>query len=98
MDRDCDVDLITQSARDALLDLVASISQEGYCATWMDDASFRLWKIEGGARYGNVIVSHELAALLAALSAFAGGWVIWDNGGKFIPMADWLNVLSQRKG
>lgn len=90
------VDTAEEGAQAGLLALMAGISEELYCAGWMNCLEFDLWAIMQGTRspdYGMGVVTERQRALLRLLSEEAGGW--WtDAGEKFERTEQWLKRFS----
>jgi hypothetical protein len=71
---------------------MSDISEECYCAGWMSGNEFALWSLvqNNGGQYGIGYMSPSDVASLRALSSAAGGWIVWSDGPKFMPMDEWL--------
>lgn len=95
------VDLFGGDCYDAgrwgLVALMSAISEECWCASWLNNNEYALWKIAGGSEYGQGIISDRQARLLADLSAEAGGWFRWDGsrGLVFMSTEEWLAHLVE---
>jgi hypothetical protein len=92
-----DVDKELRSYRkNHLLELMQDVSEEAYCAGWLDRLEFMLWEMVTGTYkhegFGFLSVSrlaNEIAEM-KRLSALVDGWWIWDDGNKFVSLAEWL--------
>ena len=88
----------------ALASLMSWISEECYCAGWLTDLGFVLWRIVGDGkerRWGmGDITEHELERL-AALRDEAGGWWHWPYRGgdlgelTFYTLDEWAAVRER---
>ena len=72
-----------------LLDLMSDISERCYCAQWLSDLEFDLWKIildyrcgkiKGNVSYGQSEVTIEEIKELVKLSEESNGWWAWIEG------------------
>lgn len=68
----------------ALYELMSTISEEAYCAVWMDDTEAAVWRLCRGDvdRWGQA-TADELSSLLAAVttvSALSDRWIVWRDG------------------
>ena len=75
------------------MEFMSDLSEEAYCAGWMDGLEFALWNavINGPREYGWLQITAEQIAQLKCLAQDCGGWIAFDNktGETFIPMAEW---------
>ena len=88
-------------ARRSLLREMRELSENLWCAGWLDGIEYTLWE--------HVIGEDELFTGLGILDAFdrdtlkglaqqAGGWWYWDYvAPKFVPMPQWLEMYAVRK-
>lgn len=53
----------------ALADYMSELSEEAYCAGWMDDLEFSLWRIvtDGSGRYGSMEITEKHVSKLRAI-------------------------------
>lgn len=81
-----------------LADYMASLSERAYCAVWMSGLEYALWEALIGARgmYGSLEFHYGHIEALSALSEACDGWIVWDDGVKFLPMAEWLERFANR--
>ncbi len=85
-----------RSAMDALPAYMSEISEECYCAGWLDRLPYILWKftVEGPGSFGQGEVTAEMIDRLKRLAELCGGWFVWDdsepNWRGFVPMDEWL--------
>lgn len=72
---------IVEHSKRELLNKMCEISEAHWCAGWMSNLEFDLWKIwdKKDKSYGMGRVSDEDCALLKQLSEDCGGWFMWDN-------------------
>lgn len=62
-----------------LYELMSEISEDCYCARWMNGNEFALWDAitTGDLRYGMGEMDRDQLAQVAALSVKTGKWIIW---------------------
>jgi hypothetical protein len=93
---------LDQDAAEALLKLMADISEEHYAAGWMQGLEDCLWWIAHGGdpRYGTHDVASERIVALRELSERAGGWWFWDSTGErdetFIGLDAWTRRFESK--
>ncbi len=90
-------------ARELLLYKMEDYSQNGFCASWLEDLEFELWEAADrdspSEREMFTVNTSRECRLLAEL---CGGWWAWDaemtgaDNPVFMPMERWLNVLANR--
>lgn len=71
---------------------MSDISERAYCAEWIENLEYYLWRIllGGEPRFGQTVVTDEEVNTLRRLSEAAGGWVRFgDQGEEFVPAAQW---------
>ena len=73
---------------------MSDVSEQAFCAGWMDQLEYRLWEIvHGGSReYGQITVSDDQIVRLRSLSRMLRGWVWFNNDFKveeFVDLARW---------
>jgi hypothetical protein len=80
-----------------LFGLMTGLSEEHFCAAWMEDLEYRLWQAEPGQALGLGEITEQQVQLLRLLSAECEGWWIWDgNGPKFVALEWWHAQVSAR--
>lgn len=92
--RCCDT---AEGAALGLLGLMTGISEEYYCAGWIDGLQYALWQVEPGTGYGQGEISERQATLLRLLHEECGGW--WgrsDESPQFFTTDDWLQHIADR--
>jgi hypothetical protein len=89
-----------EGARFGLLCLMTGISEEAWCASWLVDLEFILWRAATGDPVeGQMnVVSRRQAELLRLLSEEAGGWWAYEDsrGPTFLSTEDWLSRFQGR--
>jgi hypothetical protein len=94
-------DMISRPAATGLLTLMEDISEAHYCAGWMSDLEYSLWRIVQGGDplYGMFPISEERVEALRWLSDQAGGWWTWDDkdGEKFVPLHQWRPMFKRHE-
>jgi hypothetical protein len=88
-------------ARDTLLRMMREISEDCWCAGWLTDLEFTLWSaVTTGKMESGWGVEEERDLLrMKYLHELTGGWWIWASGEqreRFVPMDEWLAILSER--
>ena len=81
-----------------LINVMSAISEERWCAGWMQNLEYVLWDAVTGRRKG--ICSAEEIGQLKYLSEKCGGWIVWDEqakGERFVPMQDWLRLYEAQR-
>lgn len=81
-----------------LINVMSAISEERWCAGWMQSLEYVLWDAVTGRREG--ICSPEEIEQLKYLSEKCGGWIVWDEqakGERFVPMQDWLRLYEAKR-
>lgn len=87
-----------------LIDYISDLSEEAYCAAWMDAVEFALWRrvTDGPGRYGRLDVNEVHIQRLRELSQKCGGWVYWDESTNetYLPSNEWKVLYDawQRSG
>jgi hypothetical protein len=76
-----------------LADFMSDLSEEAYCAGWMDGLEYALWEVVVGARadYGRLAVTEEHRTKLKTLAEGCGGWIVFDDATEqtWVSHADW---------
>lgn len=79
------------------------ISQDHYCAGWMRNLEYSLWKMiidrSADRQYGMYPITDEQLDRLLDLSRECGGWIIYleDAGSTFVTMEKWLRYFTDHK-
>ena len=72
---------------------MSDLSEEAYCAGWMQGLEYALWEVVVGERgeYGRLVMSLEHRTRLRALSVACGGWIVFDDETEetWIATAEW---------
>lgn len=65
----------------ALAEFMSSLSEDAYCAGWMDGLEFALWQVLIGERreYGRHVMTSDDRSMLRSLSDAAAGWIVFDD-------------------
>jgi hypothetical protein len=81
----------------ALHNLMSDISEEAWCAGWMDGLEYALWHImlHGPAKYGWELISEQTIQQLRTLSEQAGCWIVFDDVTQetAVPLAKWEQMF-----
>ncbi len=84
-----------------LAEFMSGLSEEAYCAGWMDGLEFELWDaVIGGPReYGCLQITLGHIAQLRELSAAAGGWIVFDDKEEesLLPVGEWEKRFAEWK-
>lgn len=97
-----------------LYELMHHISEDCYCAGWMAELEYALWRMvlnpRGDLRYGMGDVPLSDIWMLRELANELGGWIVWwddadepglDNDGwgpRFVTMDEWEVLQKKRYG
>jgi len=77
----------------ALADYISDLSEEAYCAGWMQNVEYALWQAVRGERssFGRLIISGEQVRRLEDLSRECEGWIFFDdhNEESWLPTSQW---------
>jgi hypothetical protein len=78
---------------------MSRISEQAFCAGWMDELEYRLWEaVLGGPRkYGQIILADLQISRLRDLSDRVGGWVRFnDESGleEFVEHERWRDLYE----
>ena len=88
-------------AQRALEEFMSELSEEAYCAGWMECLEYALWDaVGGGARlYGRKTLSDSEVESLRALSRACGGWIVFDDETEetWLPLSEWEKRAAERK-
>ena len=88
-------DLNKQQA--ALLNLMSDISEEAWCAGWMEGLEYALWHImlHGPAKYGWEFIGEQTIQQLHNLSQEAGCWIVFDDATleTAVPLSEWEQMF-----
>ena len=75
---------------------MSELSEQAWCAGWMQDLEFALWRAvtETPYHYGRLDLTAEHVARLRALSEACGGWIVFREDEEFVPLAEWLPLYA----
>jgi hypothetical protein len=95
--------LTDEGAAYALEALMSGISEEFWCAGWMNGNEYALWTmVEGGKRaYGMGEVPESAVLALKHLADTADGWWHWPEDSdalRFISLDKWRALLVEKRG
>lgn len=90
-------------AQRELADYMSDLSEEHYCAGWLNDLEFALWGfvVDGPGMFGVLRVTPGKIARLIQLSSACGGWIVWrdeDQSETSLPMTEWLALYAEHEG
>ena len=73
--------------------LMSQISEQEYCAGWINGNEYFIWsKMQGK---GGCDLTESEIAKLRTLADAAGGWWIWrGKAPELVPMAEWLEMYA----
>lgn len=85
---------MNEEAKFVLKELMSKISESTWCAGWLIDLEFVLWKYT--QHPPNLLTEAEGKALLW-LAEQAGGWWVWIDklGPQFVGMNEWWGIYKQ---
>jgi hypothetical protein len=85
-----------------LCEYMSDLSEDAYCAGWMDGLEYALWEALLGLRgaYGWLELTKEQKEDLRVLSEKCGGWIIFDDEKEetWVAASDWERRFSAWKG
>jgi hypothetical protein len=86
------------SSQMALAQYMSELSENAYCAGWMDRLEFDLWMaiVSGLFRYGRLELTSAHIQRLSELSQGCGGWIAFEGEREetFVPMDEWLSRVA----
>jgi len=76
------------------------ISEDYWCAGWLNDLEFTLWKAvtTGNLDFGWGMRESDLIRL-KHLHEMAGGWWMWaddEENRRFVPTEEWLRIYAEK--
>ena len=82
---------------------MSDISEQAFCAGWMDELEYRLWEIvHGGPRkYGQIVLTDGQVARLRGLSDSLHGWVRFNDESQseeFVEREHWQKLYGEWAG
>lgn len=89
---------------------MSEISEQAFCAGWMDELEYRLWEVVHGGqrRYGQIVLTDDQIARLRDLADSLRGWVRFNDVSgveEFVERerwqklyADWTHEKPNREG
>jgi len=84
-------------AQHDLYDRMSEISEDCLCAGWIYGNEYNIWAAitlsEPAPAYGPI--NPRLLRRCQQLADETGGWIYWDDGPQFAPMAQWLAMVAQ---
>ncbi len=91
-------DLTTQQTN--LEEYMSDLSEEAYCAGWMDGLEYALWKavIDGPMQYGYLFIGENEIKKLKKLSEQCSGWIYFDDKDEetFIELDEWKMMFAKK--
>lgn len=84
-----------------LADLMSDISEDWWCAGWMQNLEYSLWELvcTRKTELGRHMLYGSQLNDLIRLSGEIGGWIYFDLDGlqaeTFVPMDDWLEMYNK---
>lgn len=83
----------------ALADIMSDISEECYCAGWMEHLEYVLWDavINGERKYGRELIDAAKIKRLKELSEACGCWIYFDEVSEetSMPINAWQKKYSE---
>ena len=64
-----------------LAEYMSDLSEDAYCAGWMEGLEIALWEVVEGTRtdYGRLTFTDLQRTDLKSLSETSGGWIVFDD-------------------
>lgn len=85
-------------ARELMMHM-SELSEEAYCAGWMDGLEYALWNavLNGSRKYGQLDIADAHISKLRELSDRCGGWIVFDDETEetFMPLELWQKKYEQ---
>jgi hypothetical protein len=82
-----------ESDANKLSEYMSELSEQAYCAGWMQGLEYALWNavLKGRVKYGRLQITRAHTQKLKELSEQCGGWIVWDDdlGEAFMPLDQW---------
>ena len=89
---------LTKSQR-ALAHFMSELSEEAYCAGWMDGLEYALWHAvaTGPREYGRLKITEDHIDRLKSLSSKCRGWILFDEKKEetFVSLEEWTRIYHQ---
>jgi hypothetical protein len=86
-------------AQSELAEYMSSLSEEAYCAGWMQGLEYALWQalVDGRSTYGRLALSPTHVDGLRRLSELCGGWIVFDDVAEetFVLRSEWEARFSE---
>lgn len=83
----------------ALAIVMSEKSEDTYCAGWMRDLEFELWKALRNAdgRHAGYSLSPNEITTFRILSELCGGWIVYDEVTEetFVPLSEWEKRFAE---
>src|SRR6478735_3720992 len=90
-----------EAAQHALAQYMSDLSEEAYCAGWMDGLEDALWEVAFGERreYGQATFTAKHAVELRRLAEACGGWIVFDDDREeiWVSLSEWRARFQERK-
>jgi hypothetical protein len=81
----------------ALATYMSDLSEEFWCAGWMQDLEFMLWSAtKGEDAYASLTLTRDQLATPKSLSNACKGWIVFrrDAGETFVSMPEWMQLFA----
>ncbi|SNR41639.1 hypothetical protein SAMN06269173_102236 [Hymenobacter mucosus] len=82
----------------ALHDFMSNVSEETWCASWINGLEYALWHImlRGPAKYGQGHINEHTIEKLQSLSEQANCWIVYDSVTEEtpVPISEWLTMFQ----
>lgn len=84
--------------RQKLQELMEEISEDNWCAGWLHNLEFDLWRImnEGTQRYGKQDVTTKQIRRLKLLSDRCSGWFVFNDDVEFVYINQWRTMYHNK--
>jgi hypothetical protein len=94
---DCFCESAEEGSAFGLLGLMTGLSEDLWCAGWLDDLEYILWDGSPDQPLGLGVLTRRQRKLLRMLSEECAGWWIWKDGNpKFVSLEWWRAHLVSR--
>jgi hypothetical protein len=87
-------------AQHELAEYMSSLSEQAYCAGWIEGLEFSLWQAASATQptLSALRVTQEQASRLRELSSRCGGWIVFDaqHEETYVPLEEWERIFEAR--
>jgi hypothetical protein len=92
-------DYFAEASRDALLTLMACLSEEHWCAGWLNGMEYDFWQAKPGTWLGMNKLTDRRAMLLRLLAEEGDCWWVWNKEEEnpvAVPLKEWRDMVAAK--